>query len=40
MPILLTQVSESSNSGNTVFWGHLEENFQQTKADVLEIFDW
>ena len=25
---------------NEVVWGHLEDNFQHTKADVLEIFDW
>ncbi|MCJ1265850.1 Phosphatidylinositol-4-phosphate 5-kinase [Lobaria immixta] len=30
---------DNAENLNEVVWGHLEDNFQHTKADVLEIFD-
>lgn len=32
--------SEDAEQLNDVVWAHIEDNFQHTKADVLEIFDW
>lgn len=31
---------EDAEELNDVVWGDIENNFQHTRADVLEIFDW
>ena len=31
---------EDAEYMDDVVWAHIEDNFQHTKADVLEIFDW
>ena len=43
--LILTSFSKRTHSDdaegrNEVVWGQIEDNFQHTKADVLEIFDW
>lgn len=33
-------LSEYPEELNEIVWGRIEDNFQHTKGDVLEIFDW
>jgi len=33
-------LSEHPEELNEIVWGRIEDNFQHTKGDVLEIFDW
>ena len=34
------ELSEFPEELNEIVWGRIEANFQHTKGDVLEIFDW
>jgi hypothetical protein len=45
-PSVLTWLSarnvfeDDDEDENDIVWGKIEDHFQKTRADVLEIFDW